>query len=562
MFRVFGRRKRARQCLADHACSMEKEQNTCFFSITPVSPHCSKMVRCIFAVACSRAALWLERRSSFQACCFQLDACWQLVALSASTILIAVPMSIVKHRQLCSKSIVVDPERWLEMWPPRRCLRQPPKHRGWPWTGLSATVTPWQKLVFFPKASPMLGFSFSLLEGGGGARTDRTLVWTGCMMMERDGCDTGWMWYGMGVMGVWYGICVLYMGWVWYGMGVIRDGCDGCVIRGWVWYGMGVMGVDGGEDGRWRERDGVWTGVDGGVDGRWRGARRGVDGCGRRCGWKMERPCTKHVSGLVSNMLRCGLKYSGNWGWKGLQMEMMLGERGVVVGGQRSCTKHVSGLVSNMLRCGLKYSRNWGWRGCFLIYLCIFLIHAGRLPTVFCGRLQPEKGVAFGFAGSPCFFAKKNSTKIKTQKPSTCWTGTAALKFAPLAQAVRMGSSTPTENTVWCDQPLSHLGHFLLLCRKAGCFILGHLANFMEIRFHPQLNKWNLQELATDIRTISAPSSAWFHFRWAGRHGKHWADFGWHENYDLSWTIQKIGILSFKGPDFQDYLSTMPCHFW
>ena len=38
-------------------------------------------------------------------------------------------------------------------------------------------------------------------------------------------------------------------------------------------------------------------------------------------------------------------------------MEMILGERGVVVGGQRSFTKHVSGLVS-MLRCGLKYSRN------------------------------------------------------------------------------------------------------------------------------------------------------------------------------------------------------------
>ena len=32
-------------------------------------------------------------------------------------------------------------------------------------------------------------------------------------------------------------------------------------------------------------------------------------------------------------------------------MEMILGERGVVVGGQRSCTKRVSGLVSNMLRC-------------------------------------------------------------------------------------------------------------------------------------------------------------------------------------------------------------------
>ena len=34
-------------------------------------------------------------------------------------------------------------------------------------------------------------------------------------------------------------------------------------------------------------------------------------------------------------------------------MEMILGERGVVVGGHRSCAKHVSGLVSNMLRCGL-----------------------------------------------------------------------------------------------------------------------------------------------------------------------------------------------------------------
>ena len=40
------------------------------------------------------------------------------------------------------------------------------------------------------------------------------------------------------------------------------------------------------------------------------------------------------------------------------EMEMILGERGVVVGGQRSCTKHVSWLVSNMLRCGLKYSGN------------------------------------------------------------------------------------------------------------------------------------------------------------------------------------------------------------
>ena len=30
---------------------------------------------------------------------------------------------------------------------------------------------------------------------------------------------------------------------------------------------------------------------------------------------------------------------------KQLQMEMILGERGVDVGGQRPCTKHVSGLV-------------------------------------------------------------------------------------------------------------------------------------------------------------------------------------------------------------------------
>ena len=71
-----------------------------------------------------------------------------------------------------------------------------------------------------------------------------------------------------------------------------------------------------------------------------------------------QRPCTKHVSGLVSNMLRCGLKTFRKLRLKGLQMEMILRERGVVVGGQRSCTKHVSGFVSNMLRCGLKYSRN------------------------------------------------------------------------------------------------------------------------------------------------------------------------------------------------------------
>ena len=35
---------------------------------------------------------------------------------------------------------------------------------------------------------------------------------------------------------------------------------------------------------------------------------------------------------------------------KQLQMKMIVGESGVDVGGQRPCTKHVSGLVSNMLQ--------------------------------------------------------------------------------------------------------------------------------------------------------------------------------------------------------------------
>ena len=58
--------------------------------------------------------------------------------------------------------------------------------------------------------------------------------------------------------------------------------------RDWVWSVVGGWKMEGsetgcgrvwtGQDGRWRERDGVWTGVDGGEDGRWRGARRGVDG--------------------------------------------------------------------------------------------------------------------------------------------------------------------------------------------------------------------------------------------------------------------------------------------
>ena len=56
------------------------------------------------------------------------------------------------------------------------------------------------------------------------------------------------------------------------------------------------------------------------------------------------------------SLKHCGMKYSQTHAslWaeifkklrlKGLQMEMILGERGVVVGGQRPWTKHVSGLV-------------------------------------------------------------------------------------------------------------------------------------------------------------------------------------------------------------------------
>ena len=62
---------------------------------------------------------------------------------------------------------------------------------------------------------------------------------------------------------------------------------------------------------------------------------------------------------------RVSLKHASLWseifkkiGVEGDADGHLLGEKGVVVGGQRSWTKHVSGLVSNMLRCGLKYSRN------------------------------------------------------------------------------------------------------------------------------------------------------------------------------------------------------------
>ena len=75
-----------------------------------------------------------------------------------------------------------------------------------------------------------------------------------------------------------------------------------------------------------------------------------------RCGWK---------EAVYKACFRVSLKHASLWGeilkklrLKGLQMDMIVGERGVDVGGQISCTKHVSGLVSNMLRCGVKYLRN------------------------------------------------------------------------------------------------------------------------------------------------------------------------------------------------------------
>ena len=203
---------------------------------------------------------------------------------------------------------------------------------------------------------------------------------------------------------------------------------------------------DGGEDGRWRgarrvwtgvrmedggERDGVWTGVDGGEDGRrrerdgvwtlWMGVRvedggerdgvwTGVDGrkggsvrVGRGRTRSMFQGSSQHISlwfeicrklrfkgvahgvrfkgvahgddsggkegsrgwteAVYEACFTAGLKHASLWAQilkksrlKGMQMEMILGEREVDVGRQRSCTKHVSGLISNMFCCGVKYS--------------------------------------------------------------------------------------------------------------------------------------------------------------------------------------------------------------
>ena len=147
--------------------------------------------------------------------------------------------------------------------------------------------------MFFPKASPMLGFSFSLLDGG--VERNRTGPWCGR--------DLGW-WSGMGVR---YGM-LWKMEERWYGMGVIRDGCDiRDVVKGGgaVWTGGRGWGCGWNREG---ERDWVWTGVDKGADGRWRGARLGVDGRGWGCGWKTEGSET----GCERVWTGCGWKTEGS----------------------------------------------------------------------------------------------------------------------------------------------------------------------------------------------------------------------------------------------------------
>ena len=78
-------------------------------------------------------------------------------------------------------------------------------------------------------------------------------------------------------------------------------------------------------------------GVEGGADGHYNGGKGGS------CGWTevVDEAC-----------FRVSLKHASLWDemfrrlrLKGLQMEMILGKREVVVGGQRPWTKRVSGLV-------------------------------------------------------------------------------------------------------------------------------------------------------------------------------------------------------------------------
>ena len=70
--------------------------------------------------------------------------------------------------------------------------------------------------------------------------------------------------------------------------------------------------------------------------------------CGWGCQWKTEGSEIGREAVWMGVWMEDGVEREGVW--RGVDG----GKGGVVAGGQRPCTKHASGLVSNMLRCGLK----------------------------------------------------------------------------------------------------------------------------------------------------------------------------------------------------------------
>ena len=141
----------------------------------------------------------------------------------------------------------------------------------------------------------------------GGERGGCGRVWTRVWVedearlgVKRNGCQQGGWTTRLGVDGCGQG-CGWKMKGMWVGDGGERDGARiGCWTGVWIEDKGSETGVDGCWTGVWMEDEigsgrvwiGVWAedGVDGGRGcGRgWRGARLGVDGCGRGCGWKMK----------------------------------------------------------------------------------------------------------------------------------------------------------------------------------------------------------------------------------------------------------------------------------
>ena len=98
----------------------------------------------------------------------------------------------------------------------------------------------------------------------------------------------------------------------------------------------------------------VWTGVDGGEDGRWTGARpEGAKYSGKLKLKGLQMEGEKRWTEVVDEAcFRGSLKHASLWseiikkiGVEGDADGHLLGEKEVVVGGQRPCTRHVSGLV-------------------------------------------------------------------------------------------------------------------------------------------------------------------------------------------------------------------------